>query len=263
MQLGHPETNDPRWVRLTVKEGHFLPGWQSYSPTVLFRRIEEVEPVAETLFEPTTVTPLPGVTVLRRFLSLHEQLELLSQSRQIIQAAPFFVPEMADGTSFRQQLSNCGELGWVAGKSRFHQSSNYRYEKTHPVTGKNWPQLPPAWQELSDRALAAVGEAPCPMQSCLLNWYSFPHSRLGMHVDKSETDLISPIVTISLGHSCIFKVATSRDGAGHSIKLNSGDITIMYGPGRLIWHGVIRLVETPIPFTAQPGRLSLTLRKVY
>ena len=157
MQLGHPETNDPRWVRLTVKEGHFLPGWQSYSPTVLFRRIEEVEPVAETLFEPTTVTPLPGVTVLRRFLSLHEQLELLSQSRQIIQAAPFFVPEMADGTSFRQQLSNCGELGWVAGKSRFHQSSNYRYEKTHPVTGKNWPQLPPAWQELSDRALAAVG----------------------------------------------------------------------------------------------------------
>ncbi|MBS1807623.1 MAG: alpha-ketoglutarate-dependent dioxygenase AlkB [Acidobacteria bacterium] len=202
------------------------------------------------------ITLQKGVTLLRGFLSKEQQLKALEQARTILQSAPLFTPRMKDGTSFRQNLSNCGEFGWIA------DANCYRYIHTHPITGKRWPDLPQDWQDIAEKSLAAIKLPACHFQSCLFNWYKFPNGRLGMHQDKTEKDLKSPIVTISLGNPCSFKVAETRNSASQTITLYSGDILIMHGEGRMAWHGVMKLLPTNEPLTRVPGRLSLTLRKV-
>jgi alkylated DNA repair protein (DNA oxidative demethylase) len=40
------------------------------------------------------------------------------------------------GKPLSVRMSNCGPLGWVA------DTSGYRYQAEHPVTGKPWPPIP-------------------------------------------------------------------------------------------------------------------------
>ena len=44
------------------------------------------------------------------------------------------------------RMTNCGRLGWVS------DVEGYRYQPTHPETGKPWPEMPEqvlrAWEEL-------------------------------------------------------------------------------------------------------------------
>ncbi len=66
------------------------------------------------------------------------QASLLAELRLIIAAAPLFTPTMPrSGTPMSVRMTNCGPLGWVTDKER-----GYRYQPTHPVTGKPWPPIP-------------------------------------------------------------------------------------------------------------------------
>lgn len=197
--------------------------------------------------EVTTIRP--GITLIRGLL----QGDQFDTARSIAQKAPFFCPTMTDGTKFRQKLTNCGDLGWIA------DQHGYRYVPTHPVTGEPWPPIPTEWQDICDRSLSLIDHAPVRMESGLLNFYPWPSGRLGMHQDRTEKDLTSPIVTISQGYSCQFKVADRRDGAGDTVTLHHNDIVIMHGVGRMAWHGVMKLLPTDCKTT---GRLSITFRKV-
>ena len=236
-----------------------MPGWERVNDTTQCTTPDYFVPAS--LFPQPNETPMPGVVLLRNFLSVAEQFAFITECRSTLRAAPLFKPEMADGQPFRQMLSNCGEYGWCAGQSPFHDSSTYRYERTHPVTNQPWPAIPDLILARTAAALTALSLPPCQMQSCLLNYYPVATGRLGMHQDKSETDLTSPIITFSLGHSCVFKAGNSRD-SGHSITINSGDVLIMHGAGRMAWHGVMKILPSQ---RIQPleGRLSLTLRKVF
>lgn len=215
-----------------------------------------------TLLSPTVLHPLPGITVFANRLPLLEQDKIIKEARVIIKAAPFFAPQMANGTKFRQRLSNCGAYGWIAGPSKFDQSTEYRYTREHPVTGAAWPAIPPNWLALTNQLIAELKLPAFHPESCLLNWYPFPNGRLGMHVDNTEDDLASPIITISLGYSCRFRIAHTRQGNDLTLPLHSGDIVVMHGKGRNLWHGVLGLTQASPLFPEMKGRLSLTLRKV-
>lgn len=67
---------------------------------------------------------------------------------------------------------------------------------------------------------------------------------LTAHVDQSEVDAVKPLVSISLGESAIFLLGTeSRDEIPLPLLLQSGDVVVMSGPSRRVFHGVPRVVE--------------------
>lgn len=86
---------------------------------------------------------------------------------------------------------------------------------------------------------------------------------MGMHQDKDENALEAPVVSISLGDACRFKIGgASRRDPAKSIRLNSGDVIILEGPSRLAFHGVDKIYPHTSTLLKQPGRLNLTLRRV-
>ena len=194
-----------------------------------------------------------GVRHIPGHLSRDEQVALVDAVREVVAAAPLYRPEMPrTGKPLSVRMTNCGELGWVTDRS------GYRYQPTHPVTGTPWPAIPPKlldiWQEL-----AAFDHPP---QACLVNFYE-DTAKMGLHQDKDETDLSAPVVSVSLGDDCLFRVGeTTRGGRTTSIRLHSGDVVVLGGEGRLAYHGVDRIYPATSTLLKKGGRINLTLRRV-
>jgi alkylated DNA repair protein (DNA oxidative demethylase) len=150
-------------------------------------------------------------------------------------------------------MTNCGALGWVTDRER-----GYRYQATHPVTGEPWPPIPgmllDLWRE--------VAEYPQPPEACLVNFYA-DKARMGLHQDRDESDFSAPVVSVSLGDDCLFRVGgTKRSDPTRSLRLRSGDIVVLGGEGRLAFHGVDRIYPGTSTLLRNGGRINLTLRRV-
>ena len=91
-----------------------------------------------------------------------------------------------------------------------------------------------------------------------------PGARLGLHQDGEEP-AAAPVVTISLGDTCTFRLAgvDRRTGPFVDVELRSGDLLVFGGPHRRIFPGVpkVRPGTAPDGLGLPPGRLSLTLRE--
>lgn len=89
---------------------------------------------------------------------------------------------------------------------------------------------------------------------------------MGLHQDRDEDDRDAPVVSMSLGDACRFRIGnTTRGGRTTSLRLESGDVVVLGGPSRLRFHGVDRIhAGTSDLLAAWPGggRLNLTLRRV-
>ena len=60
------------------------------------------------------------------------QIELIGALKMAVAEAPFFTPVMPrTGKPFSVRMTNLGPLGWVS-----DQEGGYRYQATHPVTGR-------------------------------------------------------------------------------------------------------------------------------
>jgi alkylated DNA repair protein (DNA oxidative demethylase) len=196
----------------------------------------------------------PGLIYLPGFFTRPEQEALLADLRAAIDEAPLFVPRMPrSGKPLSVRMTNCGPLGWVSDAAR-----GYRYQATHPETGAPWPPIPPlalrAWQEAGTYAL--------PPEACLVNWYDAT-ARMGLHQDRDEQDLAAPVVSISLGDTCLFRFGgESRAGGTKSLRLQSGDVVVIGGASRLAYHGVDRILGGSSSLLGEAGRFNLTLRRV-
>ena len=97
----------------------------------------------------------------------------------------------------------------------------------------------------------------------IANLYS-PGARLGLHQDGEEPSN-APVVTISLGDSCVFRMAgvDRRTGPFTDIELQSGDLLVFGGPNRRVYHGVPKVYDGtgPEDLGLPPGRLSITVRE--
>ncbi len=195
-----------------------------------------------------------GIHLIPGYLKRSRQQEILGDIREIISSAPLYRPTMPrTGRPLSVRMSNCGEMGWVCDKR-----GGYRYQRNHPVTGMNWPDIPQSliniWQELSS----------CPhLPQCgLINFYD-PVAKMGLHQDKDEEYFDAPILSLSLGDTCLFRVgSTSRGGRTTSFKLHSGDALILSGASRLAFHGVDRIHPDTSTLLKNGGRINLTLRRV-
>jgi DNA oxidative demethylase len=195
-----------------------------------------------------------GVRHMPLYLARDEQAALVEDIHHVVQAAPLYVPTMPrSGKPMSVRMTNCGSLGWCTDQDR-----GYRYQSTHPETGLPWPPIPERllhlWRE--------VAGYPHPPEACLVNFYS-ETARMGMHQDRDEEDFDAPVVSVSLGDACLFRVGEARrDGRTVSFRLESGDVVVLGGEGRLCFHGVDRIYPSTSALLKNGGRINLTLRRV-
>jgi alkylated DNA repair protein (DNA oxidative demethylase) len=182
------------------------------------------------------------------------QAEFLAELRRIISEAPLFTPTMPrSGNPMSVRMTNCGPLGWVTDKEL-----GYRYQATHPVTGKAWPPMPKRLLDLWED----VAGYPAPPEACLVNYYAGV-AKMGLHQDKDEEDFAAPVVSVSLGDTGIFRVGgRSRKDATRTIELRSGDVVVLGGEDRLAYHGIDRVLPGTSDLLPEGGRFNLTLRRV-
>jgi DNA oxidative demethylase len=188
------------------------------------------------------------------YLDRAGQEALLAAVREAIRQAPLYTPRMPrTGQPFSVQMTNCGPLGWVS------DASGYRYQPTHPMTGRAWPPIP----EIALRAwLDLAGDAPAP-EACLINLYA-PTARMGLHQDRDEQNFSAPVLSLSLGDTCLFRVGgTRRSDPTRSFRLASGDAVVLGGEARLAFHGVDRIMPGTSTLLREGGRINLTLRRVH
>ncbi|WP_337183428.1 alpha-ketoglutarate-dependent dioxygenase AlkB [Shinella sp.] len=196
----------------------------------------------------------PGLRYFPDHFDRAAQEALVAAIRQVVAEAPLFVPRMPKtGKPMSVRMTNCGSLGWVTDRER-----GYRYQPVHPETGRPWPAIP-------DMLLALWNEVAGfhkPPEACLVNFYD-PDARMGLHQDRDESEFSAPVVSVSLGDQCLFRVGgVSRSDPTRSFRLSSGDVFVFGGESRLIFHGVDRIYPGTSTLLKNPGRINLTLRRV-
>ncbi|MDQ3468406.1 MAG: alpha-ketoglutarate-dependent dioxygenase AlkB [Actinomycetota bacterium] len=216
------------------------------------------------LDEPTNdrhvTEPLPGVVHVPGWLDLDAQRVLVGQFREWARPpAGLRHPRMPTGSVMSVQ-SVC--LGW--------HWSPYTYTRTADDTdGAPVKPMPADLVAMSRDAVAAAYGADSPdaltyePDAALVNLYA-PGAKLGLHQDAEELS-DAPVVTISIGDACTFRLAAvdRRVGPFVDLQLRSGDLLVFGRANRRIFHGVPKVDDATVPEGTglPPGRLSITVRQ--
>lgn len=201
----------------------------------------------------STLAVPAGLRLVPSYLDGPAQAALLAAIRDIVAGAPLFTPRMPrSGRPFSVRMTNCGPLGWVS------DAAGYRYQETHPETGRPWPPMP----QIVRDAWAQLAACPRPPEACLVNYYT-PAARMGLHQDRDEADFDAPVVSLSLGDTALFRIGGTRRGdPTRSVRLASGDAVVLGGAARLAFHGIDRILPGSSALLTEGGRFNLTLRRV-
>lgn len=196
-----------------------------------------------------------GVRLYSGYFDHAAQEKLVDAIRACLSLAPLFRPTMPrTGKPLSVRMSNCGLLGWVSDRD-----GGYRYQAAHPVTGKPWPAMPPELHALWTN----VSDYPHPPEACLINFYN-DIAKMSLHQDRDEATFEAPVVSVSLGDTCRFRLGDTMRRGGKTIAfdLMSGDVLVLGGAGRLCFHGVDRIIAGSSMLLTAGGRINLTLRRV-
>ena len=221
------------------------------------------------------LTARTGFCHIPGFLTAVQQDEFVAAARNLAAAAPLQHPRMRDGRPLTVRVSSFGERGWWA------DEQGYRYIERHP-TGVAFPPIPmdiagatrtALWDAGADRWIDDIERHVASIDTCRVNLYA-PGAQLGRHIDQTERDRVSPIVTFSVGASCTFAVWLEDRGEPRAVRcvLHSGDAVVMAGPSRLAEHMVTDVRPAPqgdlfggnydpLHKTAPGTRLSFTVRR--
>ena len=117
--------------------------------------------------------------------------------------------------------------------------------KPLPTRSSSWP----ARRRRPPTARQRRGASRFAPDAAIVNLYA-PGARLGLHQDGEEP-ADAPVVTISLGDTCVFRLAgvDRRTAPFTDIELRSGDLLVFGGANRRIYHGVPKVLDG----TAPPG----------
>jgi alkylated DNA repair protein (DNA oxidative demethylase) len=144
----------------------------------------------------------------------------------------------------------------------------YRYSRTcDDSDGAPVKPFPELLTRLGDEACRATGFPSVAYDAAIINFYD-QQAKLGLHQDKIEGKEViaagSPVVTISLGDTCVFRLGNVHKPTRPyvDIPLASGDLLVFGGESRLAYHGVPRVHPGTGPSRlALAGRISVTLRQ--
>jgi DNA oxidative demethylase len=191
-----------------------------------------------------------GITLLRGFADTRRLFPLIEA---IAETAPFRHLVTPGGQTMSVAMTNCGPLGWVSDRS------GYRYSSRDPLSDRDWPHMPPEFEQLALSAAAAGGFPAFVPDACLINRYA-PGARLTPHRDADEQNFAQPIVSVSIGLPASFAFyGLTRGGKGRSVPLADGDVLVWGGPSRLVYHAVRPVKPGHHPLTGG-YRFNLTFR---
>jgi len=207
-----------------------------------------------SLREKPVDTGFEGLSLYPGFMGKEAQASLVAELMAAFGAIPPYRPRMPrTGQPWSILQMNFGPLGWVS------WPEGYAYSPVNDVNKAPWPAIPAALLALWDD-LAAY---PAPPECCLVNLYDTSKSRMGLHRDEDEQALDAPVVSLSLGDTCVFRVGGfARGDKSKSFRLASGDVLVLGGPSRLRFHGVDRVISGSSRLIPGGGRINLTLRRV-
>lgn len=125
-------------------------------------------------------------------------------------------------------------------------------------------------QNLSRRVCADVGLSIEP-EAGIINFYQLKDSLTG-HIDRYEKDMSTPLVSFSVGNSCVFLMGgAGRDDPVTPIVLNSGDALILGKECRRFYHGVPKILdystetfeeEFEFAYLIKNARININVRQV-
>jgi alkylated DNA repair protein (DNA oxidative demethylase) len=144
------------------------------------------------------------------------------------------------------------------------------YAYTRAADDTDGAPVKPLTKEISELGVRAVADAfgsaaahVYEPDAVIANLYA-PGARLGLHQDAEEPSE-APVVTISLGDACTFRIAgvDRRTAPFVDTVMHSGDLLVFGGPNRRVYHGVPKVYDGTGPrIPGLPaGRLSLTIRE--
>lgn len=203
---------------------------------------------------PMGIEPIGPQSVVLRGHALPHAVPLLAAVDGVMAQAPLRHLVTPGGFTMSVAMTNCGTLGWTSDRR------GYRYSAIDPVSGQPWPAMPAVFAQLAGEAAAAAGFEGFAPDACLINQY-LPGSRLSLHQDRDERDLVAPIVSVSLGMSATFLFGgLARADKTARVLLQHGDVVVWGGMDRLRHHGVLPLKDQPHPLLGG-RRINLTFRK--
>jgi alkylated DNA repair protein (DNA oxidative demethylase) len=179
------------------------------------------------------------------------QAALVEEVLAAANAAPFYRPLTPSGKPMSVEQTSLGAYGWTT------DADGYRYEPVHPLTRQPWPPMPRCLLALW--AVHTSGETP--PDSCLVNLYR-EGAKMGLHTDSDEQDLTAPVLSVSLGDTAVFRLGgAARGDSSRTVRLTSGDVSVLAGPSRRFFHGVDRILAGSSRLVPGGGRINLTLRR--
>lgn len=203
---------------------------------------------------PMGIEPIGPQSVVLRGHALPHAAPLLAAVDGVMAQAPLRHLVTPGGFTMSVAMTNCGTLGWTSDRR------GYLYSAIDPVSGQPWPAMPAVFAQLAGEAAAAAGFEGFAPDACLINQY-LPGSRLSLHQDRDERDLVAPIVSVSLGMPATFLFGgLARADKTARVLLQHGDVVVWGGVDRLRHHGVLPLKDQPHPLLGG-RRINLTFRK--
>lgn len=220
-------------------------------------------------------SPIPGFLVLPGLLSEREQMELLKDCFFNTMQPPNnsnlnYHYELPNCNLFRECLLNQNSPNLKSIQSHIEDASvdneflkrvrwftiGYQYDwttKEYLLERKN--QFPPMIGKVAKEIAGLIGCNNYVPESGVINYYQLKNTLMG-HVDRSEKNMHAPLISISLGHACVFLMGGSgRDDPVYPFILRSGDVVIFQQECRRNYHGVPRIIENSLPshFSATVG----------
>lgn len=134
--------------------------------------------------------------------------------------------------------------------------------------------MPATVSRLCKEVVAALPNGPAQTykpEAGIVNFYQLKHT-LTAHQDEAEVSSLTPLVSLSVGHSCIFLVSPSKDQPPLALRIRSGDAVVMMGLGRRSWHGVPRVLDESPDWLVgdgwrrwlrEGGRVNANVRQVF
>ena len=205
---------------------------------------------SQLIAEPTHEQIYPGA-VLMRGLALEQDTEFFAAVERILAAAPLRHATTPSGLPMSVMVSDCGTS----------EAFRRRWDPHDPRSNHMWPPMPRVLADFAVRCAVRTGFPQFRPDTCHINRYQ-AGTKLGIHQDRHEFDLLQPIVSLSLGLECIFLLGGfQRTDKTKRILLEHGDVIVWGGPSRMRFHGVQPLKPGHHPLTG-PYRYNLTFRKV-
>uniref|UniRef100_A0A672YFJ8 Nucleic acid dioxygenase ALKBH1 n=2 Tax=Sphaeramia orbicularis TaxID=375764 RepID=A0A672YFJ8_9TELE len=174
----------------------------------------------------------PNVCNLDLHMDPSHTQDLWAQSADSLRAPP---------AGKREPKTVLERLRWVT--LGYHYNWETKTYSAHHVT-----PFPAELHLLANQVASACGFPGFNAQAGILNYYR-SDSSLGIHVDQSELDHSRPLLSFSFGQSAIFLLGgLQRQDPPTAMFVHSGDVMVMSGPSRLLYHAVPRIIA------AAPGR---------